>query len=211
MLERAAREGFRVLAGDAYRLPLRSGVADAVTAFSFLHHLAEPERFLAEAARVLRPGGFFYSDWDPNGATRDRSRFFKGARDRLIGFLDRTGLAQKPRYYSSEVRPVAELAEFGWHLGEPLKGERLGAELRRLGLEDVRVVFYDDCPSLDAPHSKTVAKRLQRAATLLLSGQLDLVLGGREARAEYFLMLGRKAHLAAAAGASRSSTNVFHS
>jgi SAM-dependent methyltransferase len=211
MLERAARDGHRVLAGDAYRLPLKDGIADAVTAFSFLHHLAEPDRFLAEAARVLKPGGFFYSDWDPNGATRERSRLFQGLRDGVIAVLDRTGLAAKPRYYSPEVRPVAELAEFGWHMGSPLEGRRLGAELGRRGLDDVRVVFHDDCPSLDAPRSKTLAKRVQRSLTLLLSGQIGLLLGGPEARAEYFLLLGRKAHRAAAAGASRSSTNVFHS
>ncbi len=193
MLERAVRSGFRVLAGDAYRLPLRSGVADAVTAFSFLHHLAEPGRFLAEAVRVLRPGGFFYSDWDPNGATRDRSRLFRAGRDGLIHLLDWIGFVERPRYYSPEVRPVAELAEFGWHLGDPLEGERLGAELRRLGLVDVRVVYHDDCPSLETPHTKTLAKRLQRGATLLLSGQLDLMLRGPDARAEYLLLLGRKA------------------
>jgi SAM-dependent methyltransferase/uncharacterized protein YbaR (Trm112 family) len=193
MLRRAASSGFQVVAGDACRLPLRSQAADAVTAFSFLHHLAEPGRFLREAARVLKPGGFFYSDWDPNGATRSRSRPFTAARDALIRVLDRLGVAQSPRYYRPEVRPVAELAEFGWHRGQPLDGRGLAAELRGLGLGDARAVFHDDCPSLDRPRAKSWSKRVQRAATLLLSGQLGLVLRGPDARAEYFLLLGRKA------------------
>jgi SAM-dependent methyltransferase len=46
----------RVVA-DALRLPLRAGAFDAVVGLDFVHHLARPAAFFAEAARVLRPGG----------------------------------------------------------------------------------------------------------------------------------------------------------
>lgn len=42
---------------DARALPLRSGVFDAVVAAFSINHLDDPVRALAEAARVLRPGG----------------------------------------------------------------------------------------------------------------------------------------------------------
>lgn len=45
------------LAADAARLPLRDRACDAVVGLDVLHHLAQPERFLQEAARVLRDGG----------------------------------------------------------------------------------------------------------------------------------------------------------
>jgi SAM-dependent methyltransferase len=45
------------LAADALRLPFREGAVDAVTGLDVLHHFARPGEFLAEAARVLRPGG----------------------------------------------------------------------------------------------------------------------------------------------------------
>jgi SAM-dependent methyltransferase len=48
--------GLDVLA-DLHSLPFRDGVADAVLATQTLEHLRDPRRFLAEAARVLRPGG----------------------------------------------------------------------------------------------------------------------------------------------------------
>lgn len=42
---------------DALDLPLRDESIDLVYGFAFAHHLPDPERFLAEVARVLRPGG----------------------------------------------------------------------------------------------------------------------------------------------------------
>jgi 2-polyprenyl-6-hydroxyphenyl methylase/3-demethylubiquinone-9 3-methyltransferase len=45
---------------DAYRLPYRDGAFDAVTALDFLEHVTDPAQVIAEAARVLRPGGLFF-------------------------------------------------------------------------------------------------------------------------------------------------------
>lgn len=43
--------------GDAQRLPFAGASFDAVLASHVMEHLTEPERALAEVARVLRPGG----------------------------------------------------------------------------------------------------------------------------------------------------------
>ncbi len=48
------------LAADAYRLPFPDGCFDAVCALDFLEHVSAPGRVVAEAARVLRPGGLFF-------------------------------------------------------------------------------------------------------------------------------------------------------
>lgn len=42
---------------DGHRLPFRDGAFAAIVMVDVLHHLAAPAVFLAEAARVLRPGG----------------------------------------------------------------------------------------------------------------------------------------------------------
>jgi ubiquinone/menaquinone biosynthesis C-methylase UbiE len=65
---RATREAVRdlgdrvdVQAGDATVLAAADGSYDAVFAYHVLHHAVDWRRVVAEAARVLRPGGRFYS------------------------------------------------------------------------------------------------------------------------------------------------------
>ena len=46
-----------ILEGDATSLPVPDGCADAVLLLDILEHLGEPDRAVAEAHRVLHPGG----------------------------------------------------------------------------------------------------------------------------------------------------------
>lgn len=46
--------------GDALELPYGPGSFDAVCAMDFLEHVEEPERVIAEVARVLEPAGLFF-------------------------------------------------------------------------------------------------------------------------------------------------------
>jgi SAM-dependent methyltransferase len=56
-LDRAGVSNAQVRLGDIYNLPLPRDSFDVVTIHQVLHYLDGPERALAEAARVLRPGG----------------------------------------------------------------------------------------------------------------------------------------------------------
>jgi len=56
-LDRAGIGNAQVRLGDIYNLPVPRDSVDVVTIHQVLHFLEEPERALAEAARVLRPGG----------------------------------------------------------------------------------------------------------------------------------------------------------
>jgi hypothetical protein len=66
----AARLPGGVVCGDAARLPLLDGSADAVTMIWLLHLLdqADSAAVLAQAARVLRPGGTLLTTVDKNHA-----------------------------------------------------------------------------------------------------------------------------------------------
>ncbi|HMN86303.1 MAG TPA: metalloregulator ArsR/SmtB family transcription factor [Bauldia sp.] len=56
-LDRAGIANVQIRLGDIYNLPLPRDSFDVVTVHQVLHYLDDPERALAEAARVLRPGG----------------------------------------------------------------------------------------------------------------------------------------------------------
>lgn len=56
-LGHAARANCALRHGDMYNLPLPSRSVDLVTVHQVLHYATEPDRVIAEAARVLTPGG----------------------------------------------------------------------------------------------------------------------------------------------------------
>jgi SAM-dependent methyltransferase len=73
--------------GDAYDLPFVNSRFTAVVTFDLLEHLAEPSRAIAEAWRVLEPGG--------------RCHFFvpcEGSSNTLHGFLSQLGWRAKELY-----------------------------------------------------------------------------------------------------------------
>ncbi len=57
MLARAAAKGLETVQADAQRLPFDDGAFDAATMISMLHHVEDRPAALAEARRILRPGG----------------------------------------------------------------------------------------------------------------------------------------------------------
>lgn len=69
----ARRHPAPYVAGDALRLPFGRAF-DAVVSFETVEHVDDPERFVAECARVLRPGGTFIVStpnrelWSPRSA-----------------------------------------------------------------------------------------------------------------------------------------------
>jgi ubiquinone/menaquinone biosynthesis C-methylase UbiE len=57
MLAQAAAKGLETVAGDAQKLPLQDASVDAAMLVSMLHHVEDQPAALAEACRILRPGG----------------------------------------------------------------------------------------------------------------------------------------------------------
>ena len=79
--------------GELEALPIEDGELDAATLLLVLHHLPDPVRALAEAARVLRPGGrLLISDMLPHDREEYRQQmghvwlgFGEDALRRLLG------------------------------------------------------------------------------------------------------------------------------
>jgi SAM-dependent methyltransferase len=99
MLARAAAKGLETIQSDAQRLPLADAGFDAVMLVSMLHHVEDPAAALAEAKRILRPGGrlalmvftredteaSWLSDYFPS--TRAWMRETHSTRDELLALL----------------------------------------------------------------------------------------------------------------------------
>lgn len=84
-LQRAGLVNCQVRQADMYRLPWQDARFDAVTLHRMLHFAENPARVIAEAARVLRPGGtLIVVDFAPHGLERLRSEHAH----RRLGFAD---------------------------------------------------------------------------------------------------------------------------
>lgn len=68
MLDRVDRSGGDITLhrSVAEKTPFPDNHFDAASAYSFIHHLTDYAEVLKEVHRVLRPGGAFYIDLDPN-------------------------------------------------------------------------------------------------------------------------------------------------
>jgi demethylmenaquinone methyltransferase/2-methoxy-6-polyprenyl-1,4-benzoquinol methylase len=67
MLRHAHARGLPTLQADARHLPLADESVDAVTVVDALHHMPDHGRVLAEAARVIAPGGVLVvREFDPS-------------------------------------------------------------------------------------------------------------------------------------------------
>ncbi|MFI6625539.1 class I SAM-dependent methyltransferase [Streptomyces sp. NPDC050528] len=112
---------------DGYLLPLSSGVADVTFSSNVLEHVADPETFLSELARVTRPGGLIYvsfTNWlSPWGGHEWAPWHYLGAERARARYRRRTG---KPAKHT---------------LGENLFAVHIGATLRQVrARDDVMVV-----------------------------------------------------------------------
>jgi ArsR family transcriptional regulator len=84
-LERAGLDHCVVRRGDMYDLPLPAGTADIATIHQVLHYAERPGDAIAEAARVLRPGGaLIVADFAPHNLEMLREQHAH----RRLGFSD---------------------------------------------------------------------------------------------------------------------------
>jgi ubiquinone/menaquinone biosynthesis C-methylase UbiE len=119
--EREARN-CQVRQGDMYQLPLPDASFAAVTLHQVLHFADDPARVLAEAARVLAPGGrLVVVDLLRHGLERLREekahRRLGFAPDEMSGWLAELGLVEQP----AEVLAGPELAVAVWTARRPAR------------------------------------------------------------------------------------------
>ncbi len=96
------------LTADVDALPLASESADVVSCFAVLHHLYDTGSMAREVARILRPGGAFWSDHDMDADFYRRFRWPLAAYRKLRGagrrYADAGGELDEATYALAEYR-----------------------------------------------------------------------------------------------------------
>ncbi|MCA9670122.1 MAG: class I SAM-dependent methyltransferase [Myxococcales bacterium] len=134
MLRQALPEQPRLAQADTSYLPFASNSFDAVTALAVLHHLEHHREVFKETYRVLRPGGWFYSDHDMCGTFSSRWA--------IPLFVYRKIFSMKRRYLAADSRLNAELYELTELHEEGIDTQALVNYLREAGFAEVQVEHH---------------------------------------------------------------------
>jgi ubiquinone/menaquinone biosynthesis C-methylase UbiE len=149
MLERVDKSGpakIEVVNHDTGTYRSERGTFQLVTAYSFLHHLAELLPTFRTASRALAPGGKFYADLDPNF-------YFWESIYRLERHGNYHPLVQREieavTFKDEEIeakfgvsREVFNHAEFGKDMTGGFREEMLREQLKKAGFSRVEVHYH---------------------------------------------------------------------
>jgi SAM-dependent methyltransferase len=163
----AKAKGHFVFIGVANHIPVASSTADLVTACALLHHLPDPEEFLLEAFRILKPGGMLFTDFDPNNRCSHSRPFFRFIRQ-SYRFIKpkRKSIHTKSR----EIQRQSHLADYHMYYNFQFNGEFIGGILRKIGFNDIRVDYYFDKSGLNAVDRPPLGMKLRRMLMAPLNG-----------------------------------------
>ncbi len=174
--QRAARRGIRARyqVADVMALPFDDATFDLVTCQTVLMHVADPGRAVAEALRVLRPGGLFLAA-EPNNLADTAA-----------------DLVRRPVAPWPVMRDLLEL-EYHCALGKralgqgwPCVGEDLPELLRQAGFQGVQVRNNSQCAPITPPYDRA-AQELDMRREALAGGGAPHGGGTRENSLAMFL------------------------
>lgn len=136
MMNIARARDLSVLGADALNLPLKDGSVNCVTAFSALHHIVDYPAVAAEMVRTLKPGGTFYSDWDPNGHVTHTGWVVSAA----------VWAVKKARslFTGSQIpeTPEQQAAEYHHFSEHGFDAEKVADTLREAGCDRVDIIYH---------------------------------------------------------------------
>jgi ubiquinone/menaquinone biosynthesis C-methylase UbiE/uncharacterized protein YbaR (Trm112 family) len=146
MLAVSRERNFEVICADIENVPLNGGSADIVTCFSVLHHLYQQEKFFREVYRLLKQGGTFYSDYDPNktSAIIAKSWLYSLGVKVFMKLFSR----RKDNIKELGLNKLQELVEYYHKTETGLDTFALKALLEKIGFKKVTVVMHSNCASL---------------------------------------------------------------
>jgi ubiquinone/menaquinone biosynthesis C-methylase UbiE len=132
-LKMAQQVGYTPLLADAQHLPLADGCADLVVANATIHHCDNMAQVLAEAARLVKPGGLLVTDKDAQSSALALHGFGLFLRESRFVFYR---LMRSKYYLSVEYRNARQATEtHNQNPGDGITPELYYQTLEPLGFE----------------------------------------------------------------------------
>ncbi|MFO7960998.1 MAG: class I SAM-dependent methyltransferase [Nitriliruptoraceae bacterium] len=171
------------VAGDARALPFRDSAFDAVVAAFSLNHVPDLEGALAEARRVIRPGGLLLASTFPSGADHP-------AKATVEATLEEFGY-RRPGWYATFKDRIADLT------GDPdaLVRAAAAAGLTEIRVDRVTVEAGLDRPEtavewrLNMPHATDFVAELTASGRAALRARATAALPGELPSSVHMLIL----------------------
>lgn len=160
---------------DCDLLPFAAETFNVISCYSVMHHLPEVEPLLQEGFRLLKPGGIFYSDYDPNLNTENSlaGRLYLSVcgvwrwAKKLLFPSTSSPVKPPPRPGNPEMEEVAKMAEYQHHYGEGFSPTTIRSSFAAAGFENIRIQTHDEFSSIGWCGEK---KKKLKFFTLLLGG-----------------------------------------
>jgi ubiquinone/menaquinone biosynthesis C-methylase UbiE len=172
MLSRVERRpNVATLIAPAEALPFPDASFDLVTCNGVLHHIERLDRALAEARRVLRPGGVFYADEIPSMEFRQSLCSLSGPMSNLLSAEWLKVTADADRYSRLGIAPEATRAAMAQCYGrDELRRENLESLLAAAGFRsaDIRCRWFLGQAQVRDAWGQEAAARLEEYLTSLL-------------------------------------------
>jgi len=113
-------------AADAENIPLKNETMNFIACYAVLHHILKHDGIFREVYRILKPGGMFYTDHDPN-------YFF----NRFYHFFYKIKYRNKPAFGSE----IKDLAEYHNACSSGINPEELKTILKQIGFVNVEITY----------------------------------------------------------------------
>lgn len=135
----ARKKGHAVMLGEVFNIPVLDNSVDLVSASALLHHLTDPEQFLKEAFRVLKPGGMLYTDFDPNNRPNYDNKFVVMIRKAWRTF----GPKMKSVHTKDDATEhKSRLADYQMYYNNCFNGDYINELLANIGFGGIRIEYY---------------------------------------------------------------------